>query len=114
MHTWILALGLLSACSTDKAAAEDTSSDADTDTDSDTASDTATDTDTDTDADTDADTDTDTDTDLPDDLNGEVIDPPVPPPDFSATNMDGSTRGAADLMDGPTVIWFYPAPDTPG
>lgn len=35
-------------------------------------------------------------------------------PSFQATATDGSTRTKADLMGHPTVIWFYPAADTPG
>ena len=51
---------------------------------------------------------------LPSGLNGTRIDPPVPLIDFYAVNRDGTSRSTADLNDGPTVIWFYPAADTYG
>ena len=35
-------------------------------------------------------------------------------PEFSATNYDGTPRGIADLTDGPTVVWFFPAAGTYG
>ena len=39
---------------------------------------------------------------------------PVPLPVFTATNMDETSRGPADLQGGPTVVWFYPAAGTYG
>jgi len=51
---------------------------------------------------------------LPDGLHGELVDPRLPVPDFVATNRDGTSRGPADLTDGPTVMWFYPAAGTYG
>ena len=39
---------------------------------------------------------------------------PVPLPDFSATNRDGTGRGPEDLVGRPTVMWFYPAAATGG
>jgi hypothetical protein len=62
----------------------------------------------DADTDSDADSDTDADIELPPGLNGTVISPRLPVPTFSATNRDGTARGASDLIDGPTVMWFYP------
>ena len=64
--------------------------------------------------DADADADADADVDLPSGLNGTVVDPRRPVPEFSATNRDGSARGPADLTDGITVMWFYPAAGTYG
>mgnify|MGYP001410323468 CR=1 FL=1 len=67
-------------------------------------------------------TDTQTDEDT-----GEVIDSgdvasltgvppktPIPLPEFTATNSDGSARGPVDLENVRTVLWFYPAAGTPG
>ena len=51
---------------------------------------------------------------LPSGLNGMRVYPPVPLIDFYAVNRDGSSRSMEDLVDGPTVIWFYPAADTYG
>ena len=51
---------------------------------------------------------------LPPGLNGNIVDPSVAMVDFSATNMDGSPRSIEDLIDGPTVMWFYPAAATFG
>ena len=51
---------------------------------------------------------------LPSGLNGSIVDPAVALVDFSALNMDGTERTMADLVDGPTVMWFYPAAATPG
>ena len=47
-------------------------------------------------------------------LHGTSPDSPVPVPDFSATNRDGTSRGPADLMGHPTALWFYPAAFTGG
>jgi len=51
---------------------------------------------------------------LPPGLNGSIVDPAVALVEFSALNMDWTERTMADLMDGPTVMWFYPAAATPG
>lgn len=47
-------------------------------------------------------------------LNGTAPASDVPPPDFTATNMDGAARTQADLLGHPTVMWFYPAAATAG
>jgi hypothetical protein len=75
----------------------------------DTASGAESDTDTDADSDSDTDADTDSDIEFPDDLNGEIVDPALDPTEFSAMNMDDTARSLADLTDGPTIMWFYPA-----
>jgi len=51
---------------------------------------------------------------LPAGLNGTPVDPAVPLISFSARNSDGAARSITDLVDGPTVIWFYPAAGTYG
>ena len=51
---------------------------------------------------------------IPPGLNGTVITPPLPPTAFSALNVDGTRRDMTDLMDGPTVMWFYPVAGSPG
>ena len=51
---------------------------------------------------------------IPPGLNGTVISPPLPPTSFSALNLDGTRRNMDDLMDGPTVMWFYPLAGSPG
>ena len=51
---------------------------------------------------------------LPSGLNGTVIEPPLPPTSFSALNLDGTRRDMDDLVDGPTVMWFYPLAGSPG
>jgi peroxiredoxin len=51
---------------------------------------------------------------LPSGLNGTPVDPAVPLIAFSAQNSDGTSRSMSDLVDGPTVIWFYPLAGTPG
>ena len=33
---------------------------------------------------------------------------------FTALNSDGSTRDESNLNGSPTVMWFFPAADTPG
>jgi hypothetical protein len=48
------------------------------------------------------------------DLYGERPAAPVALPEFVATNRDGTPRGRADLLGGPTVVWFYPAAGTYG
>ena len=54
-----------------------------------------------------------TQTDIAEDLNGTAVES-RPVPEFEATNRDGSSRGPDNLTDGPSIVWFYPAPDTPG
>lgn len=39
---------------------------------------------------------------------------PVAAPDFHATNRDGTPRDRSALLGHPTVLWFYPAAETPG
>ena len=51
---------------------------------------------------------------LPSGLNGTVIEPPLPPTSVSALNLDGTRRDMDDLVDGPTVMWFYPLAGSPG
>jgi hypothetical protein len=51
--------------------------------------------------------------DVAEDLYGTAVDSRTVP-EFEATNRDGSSRGPDNLTDGPSVVWFYPAPDTPG
>ena len=47
-------------------------------------------------------------------LNGTLVEETIAAPDFIALNQDGSERTRDDLMGKPTVIWFYPAANTPG
>ena len=49
-----------------------------------------------------------------DELNGTLITDNIPAPDFSVLNQDGFERTKSDLEGKPTVIWFYPAANTPG
>ena len=35
-------------------------------------------------------------------------------PEFTALNSDGTTRTRDNLVGTPTVMWFFPAADTPG
>lgn len=69
--------------------------------------------------------DTDTDTQVED--SGDPIDSgdvaslygvppknPIPLPEFSATNRDGSSRGPENLEGVRTVLWFFPAAGTYG
>ncbi len=69
---------------------------------------------------TDTSTDTSgTDTDdsaepMPDGLHGVAPTEPVPVPEFSATNRDGTARSSVDLVGHPTVVWFYPLANTAG
>ena len=51
---------------------------------------------------------------LQDQLNGVIPGFELSAPSFAATNMDGTSRGRADLMGHPTVLWFYPLAETPG
>ena len=48
------------------------------------------------------------------DLNGSVPDVALTPPEFLATNFDGSERNQANLLGKPTVMWFFPMAGTPG
>lgn len=63
--------------------------------------------------DTPADT-VDSDAGLPAGLNGVAPAQPLHLPDFVATNSDGGLRGPDDLRGHPTVVWFFPAANTPG
>ena len=47
-------------------------------------------------------------------LHGQPPENSIPLPEFTATNMDGSSRTKANLTGHPTVIWFYPAANTSG
>ena len=51
---------------------------------------------------------------VPQGLSGTQPDQPLPAIDFVAKNSDGSDRGKEDLMGKVTVMWFFPAADTPG
>ena len=49
------------------------------------------------------------DTDWADlELNGSWPAQPVSAPEFTVTNMDGTSRSREDLLGQPTVMWFYP------
>ena len=69
--------------------------------------------------------DTDTDTSIED--SGDPIDSgdvaslygvppknPIPRPEFTATNSDGSSRGPDNLEGVRTALWFFPAAGTYG
>lgn len=47
-------------------------------------------------------------------LHGTAPEEELPLPDFTATNMDGSSRTGVDLVGHPTIVWFYPAAATGG
>ena len=47
-------------------------------------------------------------------LNGTLITDGIPAPEFQVLNQDGLERTKTDLLGKPTVIWFYPAANTPG
>lgn len=47
-------------------------------------------------------------------LNGTVPPQKLSAPEFAARNFDGATRTRPDLLGHPTVMWFFPATDTPG
>ena len=47
-------------------------------------------------------------------LNGTLVTETIPAPEFTALNQDGIERTREDFMGRPTVIWFYPAANTPG
>jgi hypothetical protein len=56
----------------------------------------------------------DTDVEVPEGTFGQTPAESLPAPKFAATNYDGTARGIADLTDGPTVLWFFPAAGTYG
>ena len=47
-------------------------------------------------------------------LNGTLVTDTIPAPEFVVLNHDGSERTRDNLMGKPTVVWFYPAANTPG
>ena len=47
-------------------------------------------------------------------LNWTLVTETIPAPEFTALNQEGIERTRADFMGRPTVIWFYPAANTPG
>ena len=47
-------------------------------------------------------------------LNGTLITDGIPAPESQVLNQDGLERTKTDLEGKPTVIWFYPAANTPG
>lgn len=51
---------------------------------------------------------------MPGGLHGVAPAEPVPVPEFSATNRDGTARTSVDLVGHPTVLWFYPLANTGG
>ena len=51
---------------------------------------------------------------VPQGLSGTQPAQALPAIDFVAQNSDGSDRGKEDLMGNITVMWFFPAADTPG
>ena len=50
----------------------------------------------------------------PSTLNGVPPEQEKPLTAFTAINSDGSTRDESNLNGSPTVMWFFPAADTPG
>ena len=52
--------------------------------------------------------------DIPQNLVGTQPPEALPAPEFSALNSVGNTRSQEDLIGTPTVLWFFPAADTPG
>ena len=50
----------------------------------------------------------------PNTLNGIAPEQALEVVDFTALNSDGNTRDASHLRGNPTVLWFFPAADTPG
>lgn len=50
----------------------------------------------------------------PSTLNGIPPEQEKPLMEFSALNSDGSTRDESNINGSPTVMWFFPAADTPG
>ncbi len=53
-------------------------------------------------------------TDYRPDIQGEWAAERLPAPEFAATNRDGAPRGIDNLIEGPTVMWFFPAAGTYG
>ena len=47
-------------------------------------------------------------------LNGTLITEVIPAPEFQVFNQDGLERTKTNLEGKPTVLWFYPAANTPG
>ena len=47
-------------------------------------------------------------------LNGTEPSEMIPVPEFIAVNFDETVRDQSHLIGAPTVLWFYPAADTPG
>jgi hypothetical protein len=47
-------------------------------------------------------------------LNGVAPASRVALPEFVARNHLGESRGRADLLGAPTILWFFPASDTAG
>jgi hypothetical protein len=50
----------------------------------------------------------------PNTLNGEAPEQALAITEFNALNSDNTVRDASNLQGNPTVIWFFPAADTPG
>ena len=50
----------------------------------------------------------------PSTLNGIPPEQEKPLTEFRALNSDGSTRNESNINGSPTVMWFFPAADTPG
>ena len=50
----------------------------------------------------------------PADLQGSEPLESLPVPEFVAINFDETVRDQSHLLGSPTVLWFYPAADTPG
>ena len=50
----------------------------------------------------------------PSTLNGVPPEEEKPLIEFTAINSDGSTRNESNINGSPTVMWFFPAADTPG
>ena len=50
----------------------------------------------------------------PSTLNGIQPEQEKPLIEFEALNSDGSTRDESNINGSPTVMWFFPAADTPG
>ena len=50
----------------------------------------------------------------PTELKGSEPAEALPAPEFIAVNFDETVRDQSHLVGKPTVLWFYPAADTPG
>ena len=50
----------------------------------------------------------------PAELQGAEPPEALPVPEFVALNFDETVRDQSHLIGSPTVLWFYPAADTPG